>query len=231
MSSLPALPLLLPPGPLPSAAAALMRLLRPTRRRVRARPAAIPASYTLHEHRGARRVDAERFIGDCFMDSFGSRVNAFMPRLFTVQHADGTVCGAFGLRSGRSRLFLEQYLDEPIEVVLSRAAGRPVRRDSIVEVGHFSGTFPGALRAMIALLTERLYHEGFDWVVFTGTVGLRNAFGRLGLAPIDICAADAERLPADQRAAWGRYYAHAPHVLAGNIHQGFRHMAAGTEAA
>jgi hypothetical protein len=77
---------------------------------------------------------------------------------------------------------------------------------------------------MIALLTERLHREGFEWVVFTGTTGLRNAFCRLGLCPLDIQAATADRLPEDARAAWGSYYDHAPRVLVGNIQEGYRAM-------
>jgi hypothetical protein len=53
---------------------------------------------------------------------------------------------------------------------------------------------------------------------------LRNAFFRLGLCPIDIQAATADRLPADERAAWGSYYDHAPRVLIGNVLEGYRAM-------
>lgn len=77
---------------------------------------------------------------------------------------------------------------------------------------------------MIGLLTARLHQEGYEWVVFTGTTGLRNAFCRLGLFPIDIQAATADRIPADERAAWGRYYDHAPRVLVGNVQSGYRAM-------
>jgi len=197
----------------------------------RPRMPSVAAPYTLHEHRGADRIEAERFIGDCFFDSFGSRIEAFMPRLFSVRNADGVICGAFGLRAGNRPLFLEQYLDAPIEAALAGRIGAPVVRSSVVEVGHFSGTFPGAVRAMITLLTGHLHHEGFDWVVFTGTVGLRNAFARLGLAPMDLGQADIARLPESQHAAWGSYYRHAPRVLAGNIHEGFAQMRLDGEAA
>jgi len=99
-----------------------------------------------------------------------------------------------------------------------------VDRRAIVEVGHFSGAFPGAVRVMIGLLTERLHREGFEWVVFTGTTALRNAFSRMGLSPIDVQAASIDRLPLDERAAWGSYYEHAPRVLAGPVREGYRAM-------
>jgi len=177
--------------------------------------------FELFEHITTDRAVAERFISQRFAESFGSRVEAFMPRLFTLRNQDGDICGALGLRSATNRLFLEQYLDLSIEQSVAARAGHAVQRQSIVEVGHFSGTFPGAVRAMIQLLTERLHGEGFEWVTFTGTASLRNAFSRLGLSPLMLQAADINRLPPEERAAWGSYYDHEPLVLVGNITEGY----------
>ena len=182
--------------------------------------------FELVEHVGADRASVEAFISQRFAESFGSRIEAFMPRLFSVRSRDGEIRGAFGLRSAHCKLFLEQYLDTPIEATIAARTGAPVGRRGIIEVGHFSGAFPGAVRAMIALLTERLHRDGYEWVVFTGTAGLRNAFCRMGLPLIDIQAATLDRLPADARAAWGSYYDHAPRVLVGNIAEGYRAMRA-----
>jgi len=190
---------------------------------VAARQTARPA-FELVEHDGADRAAVENFISQRFAESFGSRIEGFMPRLFSVRNREGEICGAFGLRSANRNLFLEQYLDTPIEQTIAARAGVRVERRTIVEVGHFSGAVPGAVRAMIGLLTERLHREGYEWVVFTGTTSLRNAFCRLGLCPIDIQAASADRLPAEERAAWGSYYDHAPRVLVGNIEEGYRAM-------
>ena len=208
---------------------ALQTLLLPaSKAQSRAIPVAAHATgkpdFELVEHVGGERSSVETFISERFAECFGSRIEAFMPRLFSVRNRAGELCGAFGLRSASRNLFLEQYLDTPIEHVIATRAGRRVERRVIVEVGHFSGSFPGAVRAMIELLTERLHQEGYEWVVFTGTTGLRNAFCRLGLFPIDIQAATADRIPAEERAAWGSYYDHAPRVLAGNVQAGYRAM-------
>jgi hypothetical protein len=181
-------------------------------------------AFELVEHDGADRAAVENFISQCFAESFGSRIEGFMPRLFSVRNREGEICGAFGLRSANRNLFLEQYLDTPIEKTIATRVGVKVERRAIVEVGHFSGAVPGVVRAMIGLLTERLHREGYEWVVFTGTTSLRNAFCRLGLCPIDIQAASADRLPEEERAAWGSYYDHAPRVLVGNIEEGYRAM-------
>lgn len=179
-------------------------------------------AFELFEHTGACRAAAERFISERFAESYGAHIEAFMPRLFSLRNLNGTIYGAFGLRSANHRLFVEHYLDQPIEQAIALQTGSAVARSSIVEVGHFSGAVPGAMRAMIWLLTERLHREGFQWVAFTGTSSLRNAFYRIGLFPIEIQAAAVECIPEDVRATWGSYYDHSPWVLVGKVDDGFR---------
>ena len=181
----------------------------------------------LHEHTGSERAEAETFIGSKFANYFGARIDAFMPRLFSLKNEAGEMCGAFGLRYATRKLFLEQYLDFPIEHEIAARSGHIVQRRVIVEAGQFCGSYPGVVRSMIRLLTRHLHSEGFEWVAFTGTTSLRNAFARLGLGPIDIRAADVTRLPPQQRSTWGSYYDCAPHVFVGHIGEGQSRLAPG----
>jgi hypothetical protein len=187
----------------------------------------MPAALELREHSGAARAEAEQFIRERFARCFGARVDAFMPRLFSLRDQQGQVCGAFGLRGATRRLFLEQYLDQPIELEIASHLGHSVDRRTVVEVGQFCGTYPGVVRETIRLLTGHLHGEGFEWVAFTGTASLRNAFLRLGLAPLDMRAADSARLPAATRSAWGSYYNNVPRVLVGHIGGGHRALQLG----
>lgn len=185
----------------------------------------------LREAHGSERARAEHFIAERYRRDFGARIEAFMPRLFSLctssrDDFDGPIDGALGLRSANGRLFVEQYLDDPIEQAILAATGERVERASIVEVGHFAGRRPGTMRAMIVLLTERLYREGTTWVAFAGTRALRNAFLRMNLRPIPLCAAARERLPEQARATWGTYYRHDPWVYAGPVHAGVGALAA-----
>ena len=183
---------------------------------------AADSGYVLREHDGADRASVERFIARRFARSFGARVNTFMPRLFSLRERDGAPCGALGLRCASRRLFIEQYLDQPIETAIARHTGIATARASIIEVGHLCGAFPGAMRTMIALLAERLHRDGFAWVAFAGTTSLRNAFARVGMHPVAVAAARIERLAPDARAAWGSYYEHRPRVLVGRVEDGVR---------
>ena len=144
-----------------------------------------------------------------------------MPHLFGLRDDKDHICAAFGLRTASRRLFLEQYLDVSIETAIATRTKQSIERETIVEIGHFFGSFAGAAREMIRLLTMRLRNENYAWVTFTGTSALRNAFARMGLGLIDIASADVNRLPVDARAHWGSYYDYAPRVMAGEINTGY----------
>lgn len=190
------------------------------------------AAATLVESLGSDRAPVEGLIRTRFAAAYEAQISRFMPRLFGLRQVGGPLLGAFGLReAGKEALFLERYLDQPIEHAIAAQLGRPVDRESIVEVGQFAGSGAGAFRSLILHLTDRLHHDGRHWVVFTGTSALRNAFSRLGLQPRELGAADPMHLTSEERAGWGTYYQHAPRVMVGDIREGFaRILAAGSAA-
>ena len=96
----------------------------------------------------------------------------------------------------RRPLFLERYLDEPIELAVARRSGRPVPREEIVEVGNLAAFGSASARLLIVALTDLLVAQGFRWVVFTGTPALLNSFQRLALEPL--------ALARPTRRAWAR---------------------------
>jgi hypothetical protein len=181
--------------------------------------------FDVREHCAAERGEIEAFIRQCFVAAHDARIGHFMPRLFSLRASRGDLIAAFGLRAASSsRLFLETYLDRPIEDQLQLALGEAVRREEIIEVGNLSALYPGAARWLIVALTAMLHGEGYKWVTFTGTAALRNGFSRLGLRPVELGAATLEHLPPSKRADWGRYYDHAPMVMAGDIRYGYHSL-------
>lgn len=179
--------------------------------------------FDLREHNVTTRAAVENFIHDCFAQMHGARIRHFMPRLLSLHAGRGDMVAAFGLREARdARLFLESYLDRPIEAVLQQRLGQAVRREEIIEVGNLSARYPGAARLLIVALTALLHAAGYRWVVFTGTTALRNGFERLGLRPMELAPATLQHLPISERADWGRYYEASPVVMAGDIAQGYR---------
>ena len=170
----------------------------------------------------ADRAEAEDFIRATFHDVYQADIRHFMPHLIRLTTLQDDLVAFAGYRDAASHpLYLEHYLDAPIESVLSARVGEEVKRQDIVEVGNLADAAAGGARAAIIILTAFLYSAGYRWVVFTGVPKLRNAFGRLGLDPIELGDADPARLPLGERGNWGSYYAGQPLVMGGDIHQGF----------
>lgn len=181
--------------------------------------------FNVCEHAQVERREIEDFIRQCFAAGHGARITHFMPRLLSLCSRHGELIAAFGLRAAAdSRLFLESYLDHPIEALLQARLGLAVRREDIIEVGNLSTLYPGAARWLIVALTAQLCCEGYKWVVFTGTPTLRNGFHRLGLRPVELGAATLDRLPLHEHGDWGNYYDHLPMVMAGDIEHGYRSL-------
>jgi hypothetical protein len=176
----------------------------------------------LRECRMTDRLHTEELIRERFRRSHGADLQGLMPQLFTMTDADHQLVGAFGLREAFGEcLYMEQYIDQPVECAIAGITGLPVQRREIIEVGNLASD-PGKARNLIVALTCYLHQAGFRWVVFTGVATLRAAFARLGLEPVEIAAADPQRLDPGDLARWGNYFAASPQVMAGDIGAGYR---------
>jgi hypothetical protein len=165
----------------------------------------------------ADRAAVEDFIAAVFRERHGAELRAFAPTLVALRDRDGEIVAAAGWRSaGDGGLFLERYLDAPVQQLLAARGGTAPAREHIVEVGHLSASRAGAGRRLIVQLAPLLAAQGFQWVVSTLTEELRHLFQRLGVAPLALAAADPAPLGADA-AHWGRYYERRPQVLAGHL--------------
>lgn len=168
------------------------------------------------------RRELEQFIHKSFKLAYGAHVHHFMPQLMSLRDAKGELLAVCGLRSaGAGMLFLEAYLEEPVDRFLTGRAGREIAREDIIEVGNLAAFRPGMGRHLIAVLTAHLHEIGVHWVVFTAIPGLRNAFTKLGIELTPICSADRTRLPSECQAGWGSYYGKNPHVMAGNVPENY----------
>lgn len=180
------------------------------------------AELRLHEHEHGNRESVSTYIRDRFRQSYGATLTHLMPRLFSLLDRQGNIIAAFGLRDAATdRLFMERYLDQPVEDAISEHAGAVVNRSSIIEVGNLATSVGGA-RAMIVALTCFLHDHGYDWITFTGVATVRAAFQRLGLRPFVLAEAAAERLSTDERLAWGDYFQARPQVMGGFVPCGYQ---------
>lgn len=195
--------------------------------------AQVPRSLHLVAADAARRAAVQDFVRDRFAAHYQANVQHFMPCLYGLEADDGSVHGAVGCRSAAAEpLFLERYLDAPIEDVIAARTGEAVHRADVVEVGNLAARGAGMSRLLIVALTRLLAAEGVCWAGFTGTPALINSFRRLGIALHGLAPADPRRLgmdPAQWRAEWGSYYDTRPQVMVAAVPGAHRMLAtAGT---
>lgn len=172
-----------------------------------------------------RRVEIEGFIRQCYAETYGAQLQSLAPCLLALP-AGEQLKAAVGLRrASEGRLFVEHYVDAPLERAAMLAAGAEIQRETLVEISSFAAYHPGDARAVIVALTCGLYAMGFRWVTLVATRALRNAFARLGLAPVSLGQAQRSRV-LDDGTDWGSYYDTAPELLIGDIDAGMRYLVA-----
>jgi hypothetical protein len=166
------------------------------------------------------RLHLESFIRQRFADDYSAKVSVILPELIALYSADRLPLACLGISPGQhdQKFFLESYLEQPIEQVLSKQVGKDVRREKLVEIGNLVSGNPGSASNLFVILTEFLNQAGFEWGVFTATRTVRHLFSRLGLVLIDLRPANPNCLE-DRGQSWGTYYEHEPRVMASSVQQ------------
>jgi len=172
----------------------------------------------LCERNDPGRGELERFIQNEFRRRHGADVRSFLPLLLGIRDARGDVVGAAGYRpAAHERLYLEQYLDEPVEAGIARSiGGSVVTRAGIAEIGNFACTDCRIALAMIGMLAGFLLDRQHDWAVFTATATVRGIMRHLGVALAELGRAGQERINGGAD-AWGAYFSTDPRVVVANV--------------
>lgn len=169
--------------------------------------------FNLHRAGSPGRTDVEAYIAKAFRKAYGAEVTEFAPFLMSMNCA-GSISSAAGVRpASLGPLFLEQYLDGPIEQVLSERYGYRVQRDDIFELGNLASIRPGVCQLFYLILTGIMARTNMNHVVFAGTKQVAKGLNRLGFQLEYIMDADPARLNGAAE-SWGSYYANKPQVMA-----------------
>lgn len=166
------------------------------------------------------RAEHEAFVREAFRRAHGASVRSFMPTLLGLRDPAGRLACVSGYRAATDgALYLEQYLQAPVEVVLGRRVGQAVGREAIVEVGNLaSGGCRAAIR-MVTVLPRHLLGLGHQWIVFTATSTVHRLLDSVGAPLVELATADAASVAAAAD-DWGSYYRHDPRVFAGRLSDG-----------
>ena len=148
----------------------------------------------------------------------------FLPSLFAAFNDQGKTQSALGLKGAiQGRLYLENYLDEPIEALLENTLGQAVQRSEVVEIGNLASQNSASCKALFAHITQHLEDQDVKWITCTGTATLRVVFKRLGIKALAIHKADQDRL-GDEQYSWGNYYQNDPQVMLINVSETNQHF-------
>ena len=176
-----------------------------------------PAAIRVHAARDPDRRRVETFLEAIYADAFDGRIRKHYPRLMSLQDGLGGILAAVGFRfAAEEPLFLEQYLGRSAEQEIGAAAGAPVSREQVVEIGSLASTGNGAAIILFLGLAGHLRDLGCVFAAATATRPLRRIFRRAKFETVELARADPSRLP-DRGADWGTYYAADPVVVAGAI--------------
>lgn len=164
------------------------------------------------------REPLERFVEARFHAAFGARLAGHYPILTGVFGLDGAPRAAAGVRLAETEpLFLERYLNAPVESAVAAAFETPVGRDDVVEIGSLASvSAPATLELFGALAGWLSASQGRRFAVATLRPDLARLLSRAGFGLRRLGAADPGRLDGAAR-AWGSYYQAAPQVYAGEI--------------
>lgn len=181
-----------------------------------------PKRYTLQEitafevgQAHADRAEVEAFIAEVFYRAYGATVKNFMPKLIALRDDNYHLMAAFGMREASvSPLFLEQYVDDPIETVIEKTLGLNIQRDHITEIGNLAVVNPRNAGILISHVIEHSINAGVQLCVATAHHTLQNGLIKGGCDVFPMHAVDVKRLPAGEQADWGRYYDNQPQIIA-----------------
>jgi hypothetical protein len=183
---------------------------------------AMPSLITFTEHDMDERMRVEAFIRDTYAKTYQAEIIVNYPILMSVRDADGRLLAAMGIQDVlRGGFFLEQYLDEPLEIAIGRAADQTADRMKILEVGNLASQSSGAAKFLFLAFHAVAAARDYDWVAVTATAVLHRYFNSLGIETRKLANATPDRVN-DTSSRWGTYYEMRPRVLVNTIHQGLK---------
>jgi len=175
------------------------------------------------------REEVEQFTHDIYSLRYRADINKFLPTMIAIRHSQSNqIVASAGFQSAqnkgtKNRLYLENYLDIPIEKSASAVGNKRFKRSDFVEVGNLAGAISGAGYLVILTLAEYLTKQGHNWIAFTLTRGMVKAFESLNLEPIPLVPASESRLVKDS-ASWGHYFNAMPEVMIGDMKSAYEQM-------
>ncbi|WMN61864.1 thermostable hemolysin (plasmid) [Pseudoalteromonas xiamenensis] len=145
------------------------------------------------------RAYLEMQIQQGFAAAFDADIHDFYPLLSQLSNGRGEC--VLGLRFAEdATLFLESYLDKPIERYLPEFASR----SEIAELGNLYSTHRSATIEHFIVIARALLSQNIHFLAFTGTLQVRKLMQLLQVPVIELGEADAKCV--ESAKDYGTYY-------------------------
>lgn len=187
----------------------------------------------LHSPYQVGRGSVETFIWKGFKKHYQADIQHFLPNLISIGPEEKAI-SALGFRSAaRTSLFIEQYLDLPIESYFQNESylkyascfkndfylkDEYIKRHQIAEIGNLYGTNKLMTCQLFVITALALSRAGFIKLVFCATPQVKTTMQALQMTTQFIAKADPERI-GSQIDCWGEYYKTSPELLAIDLRQ------------
>jgi hypothetical protein len=151
-------------------------------------------------------------IARSYRTAFSADTSIRPSRLVITTARTGAVACATSIRCCEEAFFSQQYLDMPVEELLSLQTGLEVAPHAILEVGGLACSTPFAAYPTLQAVFQWGRERGIGWGLFTATAEVRRLIQRAKITPLMLSRAEASRVQDPDQ--WGDYYAHDPWVCA-----------------
>ncbi|ASD69527.1 thermostable hemolysin [Pseudoalteromonas piscicida] len=157
------------------------------------------------------RGELEHAIHSGFAHAFGADIHEYYPLLSHLNYRQSDCF--LGLRfATKDALFVEQYLNCPVEQCLSMVA----ERSHIAELGNLFSTGRMATLSHFIVLTQALLESDIRYLVFTATKQVR---ALMKLCQVEVNKISLAHGTIASAKDYGSYYQCAPMVCSVDLHQ------------
>jgi len=175
-----------------------------------------PAGLQLIELAHAEYQEAVAFARSRYQETIDCRLDTFYPK-FLARFEHGSIVALLGIRcAGRGALFLEQYLDQPVELTLDAINLGGFQRSQIAEVGGLAAQGVRQATRLMEDVRSVLAQSEVEVVVCTANDATQFCLKRIGVNYL-VLAEASESCLTNHQTDWGRYYQGSPKVLAGRV--------------
>lgn len=155
------------------------------------------------------RQNVELFIKKGFSKAYKANISVNAPWILAINN--GQFKAALGIRSAVQPLFIEQYLESPIEKYFSKLVDN-ISREEIAEIGNLYSNAKRFTLPLFLVTAVSLFCNNYRYMVFSGTEHVLKLIKSAGVESTFIANADQSKLTPSSD-DWGTYYDTEPKVV------------------